>query len=158
MFHCEFAPVARPPHPDPLPPKRGERERRRRAVQHEEPHMHGHARKTGIARRLRQNSTIAEQRLWHRLRSRSLYGMKFVRQGPIGPYFVDFVCRERRLIVEVDGGQHCENAGDAVRDQWLNGHGYQVLRFWNNDVLGNIDGVLEAIANALPSDGRVSSR
>jgi very-short-patch-repair endonuclease len=61
--------------------------------------------KTNVSRRLRRNATIAEQRLWYRLRSRSLYGMKFVRQEPIGPYIVDFVCRERRLIIEVDGGQ-----------------------------------------------------
>jgi very-short-patch-repair endonuclease len=113
--------------------------------------------KTNTARKLRRNSTIAEQRLWYRLRSRSLNGMKFVRQESIGPYFVDFVCREHRLVIEVDGGQHCENAGDAVRDKWLREHGYCVLRFWNNDVLGNIEGVLETIANTLPHDQRAPS-
>jgi very-short-patch-repair endonuclease len=66
-----------------------------------------------------------------------------------GPYIVDFACRERRLIIEVDGGQHATDERDAVRDQWLAGHRYRVLRFWNNDVLGNIDGVLETIAAAL---------
>src|SRR5215467_11589883 len=102
--------------------------------------------KTSMSRRLRHNATIAEQRLWYRLRSRSLCGMKFVRQEPIGPYIVDFVCRERRLVIEVDGGQHAENERDLTRDRWLQDHGYQVLRFWNNDVIENTDGVLEAIA------------
>jgi very-short-patch-repair endonuclease len=102
--------------------------------------------KTDNAQRLRRNATIAEHRLWYRLRS--LYGMKFVRQEPIGPYIVDFVCRERRLIIEVDGGQHAESARDWVRDQWLRDHGYRVLRFRNNDVIENTDGVLEAIAEA----------
>src|SRR5499427_10201475 len=105
--------------------------------------------KTGISRRLRRNATIAEQRLWYRLRSRFLHGMKFVRQEPIGPYIVDFVCREHRLVIEVDGGQHAENDRDAIRDLWLRDHGYQVLRFWNNDVIENTDGVLEAIAEVL---------
>jgi very-short-patch-repair endonuclease len=75
--------------------------------------------RTDIARRLRRNATIAEQRLWYRLRSRSLYGMKFVRQEPIGPYIVDFVCRKQRLIIEVDGDQHSENVRDVIRDRWL---------------------------------------
>jgi very-short-patch-repair endonuclease len=134
-----------PPHPDPLP-QRGERERKR-----------PYKGKTRVARRLRRNATIAEQRLWYRLRSRSLYGMKFVRQEPIGPYIVDFVCREHRLIIEVDGGQHSENARDVIRDQWLLDHKYRVLRFWNNDVIGNIDAVLEMIASTLPHDGRAPS-
>ena len=75
--------------------------------------------------------------------------MKFVRQEPIGPYIVDFVCRERRLIIEVDGGQHADSKRDIIRDQWLRDHGYQVLRFWNNDVIENTDGVLESIAEVL---------
>src|SRR5262245_61709312 len=79
-------------------------------------------------------------------------GHKFVRQEPIGPYVVDFVCRERRLIIEVDGGQHATDGRDAVRDRWLNDHRYRVLRFWNNDVLGNIDRVLETIATALQAE------
>ena len=105
--------------------------------------------KTNTSRRLRRDATFAEQRLWYRLRSRSLCGMKFVRQEPIGPYIVDFVCREQRLIIEVDGGQHAENKRDVVRDQWLRDHGYRTLRFWNNDVIENTDGVLEAIAEVL---------
>jgi very-short-patch-repair endonuclease len=105
--------------------------------------------KTERARRLRRDSTDAERKLWYRLRSRSILGFKFVRQEPIGPYVVDFVCRERRLILEVDGGQHAESKRDLVRDQWLAGQRYRVVRFWNNDALGNIDGVLETIAVAL---------
>jgi very-short-patch-repair endonuclease len=105
--------------------------------------------KTQRARGLRRQSTNAELKLWNRLRSRSIDGHKFVRQEPIGPYIVDFVCRERRLVIEVDGGQHATDKRDAVREQWLSEHNYRVLRFWNNDVLGNIDGVLEVIAGAL---------
>jgi hypothetical protein len=75
--------------------------------------------------------------------------MKFVRQEPIGPYIVDFVCRERRLIIEVDGGQRADSKRDIIRDQWFRDHGYQALRFWNNDVIENTDGVLEAIAEVL---------
>ena len=108
--------------------------------------------KTERARRLRANSTKAELRLWRRLRARSLMGHKFVRQEPIGPYIVDFVCREHRLVIEVDGGQHATDKRDVVRDRWLAEHRYRVLRFWNNDVLGNMDGVLEIIAAALPAD------
>jgi very-short-patch-repair endonuclease len=105
--------------------------------------------KTTHARILRGHSTDAETKLWNRLRSRSINGFKFVRQEPIGPYIVDFICRERRIIIEVDGGQHATDQRDAIRDRWLNNHRYRVLRFWNNDVIGNIDGVLETIANAL---------
>ena len=105
--------------------------------------------KTGRARRLRNVPTDAEGTLWYRLRSRRLSGYKFVRQEPIGPYTVDFVCRECRLIVEVDGGQHADSPRDTVRDKWLIDRNYRVLRFWNNDVLGNMAGVLETIATAL---------
>jgi very-short-patch-repair endonuclease len=101
------------------------------------------------AGRVRHAATDAERKLWYRLRARSLPGFKFVRQEPIGPYVADFICRERRLIVEVDGGQHAESQRDLVRDRWLAEHGYRVLRFWNNDVMGNIEGVLETIAAAL---------
>ncbi|HYS48657.1 MAG TPA: DUF559 domain-containing protein [Xanthobacteraceae bacterium] len=106
--------------------------------------------KTDRARELRANSTKAELRLWNRIRSRAL-GHKFVRQQAIGPFIVDFVCREHRLVIEVDGGQHATDDRDAVRDKWLVDHRYRVLRFWNNDVIGNIDGVLETIAAALPA-------
>ena len=105
--------------------------------------------KTKRARGLRRAATDVENALWHRLRSRSLGGHKFVRQEPIGRYVVDFVCRESHLIIEVDGGQHAESAHDVVRDKWLVEHNYRLLRFWNNDVLLNMAGVLETIATAL---------
>ena len=92
-----------------------------------------------IARRLRANQTDAETV------SRQIDGYKFVRQVPILGYICDFVCRERRLIVEADGGQHNESAADAIRDRRLMDEGYRVLRFWNNDVLGNSEGVLMTI-------------
>jgi len=105
--------------------------------------------KTGRARRLRKAATDAETTLWFRLRSRRLNGFKFVRQEPIGPYTVDIVCRELRLIIEVGGGRHADNPRDVVRDKWFIDRNYRVLRFWNNDVLGNMVGVLETIAAAL---------
>ena len=108
--------------------------------------------KTGRARRLRRDSTSAELRLWNRIHSRAIDGHKFVRQEPIGPYIVDFVCREKRLIVELDGGQHAESVRDRTRDQWLAQHNYRVLRFWNNDVMSSMDGVLETIATALQAE------
>jgi very-short-patch-repair endonuclease len=104
--------------------------------------------KTALARRLRRDSTQVEQKLWRYLRARSLAGFKFVRQQPIGPYVVDFVCRGKRLVIEVDGGQHAESKNDVVRDQWLEAHRYRVVRFWNNDVLENIEGVWDTIVAA----------
>jgi very-short-patch-repair endonuclease len=105
--------------------------------------------KTDRARRLRGTPTDAEGMLWYRLRARRLKGYKFVRQEPIGPYTADFVCRDHRLVIEVDGGQHADNPRDAVRDKWFVDRNYRVLRFWNNDVLGNMAGVLETIVTAL---------
>jgi very-short-patch-repair endonuclease len=110
------------------------------------------ASKTAVARKLRLNSTDAELRLWGRLRSRAVDGCKFVRQEPIGSYVVDFVCRERRLIVEVDGGQHAGSEHDRIRDEWLEQHNYRVLRFWNNDVLANTNGIFELILAALKAE------
>jgi very-short-patch-repair endonuclease len=109
------------------------------------------ATKTGLARALRKKSTLAERKLWRHLRSRSLAGFKFVRQEPIGPYVVDFVCREKRLVVELDGGQHAYSRRDVTRDRWLVDHRYRVVGFWNNDVLGNIEGVWEVIFAAASS-------
>src|SRR5690606_41809692 len=86
------------------------------------------------------------------IRSRTIAGCKFVRQEPIGPYIVDFVCRSRKLVIEVDGGQHAGSQRDAVRDGALRKRGYRVLRFWNNDVIGNTEGVLETIAAALQTE------
>jgi very-short-patch-repair endonuclease len=92
--------------------------------------------------------TDAERRLWSALRGHRLDGLSFRRQTPIGRVIVDFVCHERRLVIEVDGGQHAENARDIERDRWLASKGYRVLRFWNNDVLRNRSGVLEMIVTA----------
>ncbi len=99
------------------------------------------------AKNLRKNSTDAERVLWKVLRAKQVEGLKFRRQEPIGKYIVDFVCFEKDLIVEVDGGQHSE-AVDAGRDAWLRSQGFTVLRFWNHDVLQNIEGVLEVILRA----------
>ena len=102
-----------------------------------------------FARRLRVNQTDAETVLWNRLRNRQIDGRKFVRQQPISGYICDFVCREKLLVVEVDGGQHNESVADAIRDRRLSEEGYKVIRFWNNDVLGNIEGVLLTIQSEL---------
>jgi very-short-patch-repair endonuclease len=112
--------------------------------------MRGPDRKTiRIARKLRVNQTDVETVLWNRIRNRQIGGHKFVRQEPIAGYICDFVCREKLLIIEVDGGQHNESARDAIRDQRLNTDGYRVLRFWNNDVLSNLEGVLASIQSEL---------
>ena len=99
-----------------------------------------------FARILRKNSTIAERKLWYRLRSRNFINLKFRRQEPIGNYIVDFVCYEKNLIVELDGGQHNEfSEKDIPRTKALEKEGYKVLRFWNSDVINNIEGVLTVI-------------
>lgn len=97
------------------------------------------------ARQLRVEATDAEARLWQRLRNRMLGGFKFRRQFPVGPYIADFICIERKLIVELDGGQHADNPADKRRTRFLELRGYRVIRFWNPDVLSNTDGVLEMI-------------
>jgi very-short-patch-repair endonuclease len=108
--------------------------------------MRGRNEKTiRIARRLRVNQTDAEMVLWNRIRNRQIDGHKFVRQQPISGYICDFVCREKHIVIEVDGGQHNESAADAMRDRRLTEEGYRVLRFWNNDVLANTEGVLITI-------------
>ncbi len=104
---------------------------------------------TANARRLRRDATNAEALLWSRLRNRQLNGAKFRRQVPIGAYIADFLCAGARLIVELDGGQHSVET-DAARTAFLEKAGFRVIRFWNHDVLGNIDGVLETIAARLP--------
>jgi very-short-patch-repair endonuclease len=102
------------------------------------------------ARQLRRFQTDTEKRLWQVLRNRQLAGHKFRRQYPIGPYIVDFVCWEQRLVVELDGGQHMEQqAYDERRSVYLNQQGFHVVRFWNNDVLNNLDGVVHALTLAL---------
>ncbi len=106
---------------------------------------------TPLARQLRQNQTDAERKLWLQLRGRRLQGHKFKRQVPKENYIVDFVCEEKKLIVELDGGQHAEQQMeyDKVRTDDLQQSGYRVLRFWNNEVLTNMDGVLITILEEL---------
>jgi len=100
---------------------------------------------TGAARKLRSTMTDAETALWSRLRGGQLDGFKFVRQFPVGPFVTDFACRSARLVVELDGGQHADSRHDIERTRQIAAHGYHVIRFWNNDVLTNIDGVLTMI-------------
>jgi very-short-patch-repair endonuclease len=100
-----------------------------------------------LARKLRLTPTDAEIRLWSRLRRKQLEGFRFRRQHPLGPYVADFFCAEAKLVVEVDGGQHADD-GDT-RTRWLAARGYRVIRFWNNDVLANTEGVLQMILEAL---------
>jgi very-short-patch-repair endonuclease len=107
---------------------------------------------TPVARKLRRNQTDAERKLWFRLRDRRLSGLKFRRQFPIDRFVVDFFCADAHLIIELDGGQHAVRTdADARRTQVLEAKGYLVLRFWNNDVMRNIDGVVEVIAMTLES-------
>src|SRR5437868_10145112 len=103
------------------------------------------------ARRFRREMTDAEVRLWLHLRAEQMDGYPFRRQVPMGPYVVDFACLKGRLVIEVDGGQHAEEvARDIRRSAWLESRGFQVLRFWNHEVLQETEGVLESIRAALP--------
>jgi very-short-patch-repair endonuclease len=104
------------------------------------------------ARKLRHTSTEAEKRFWRAIRARQLNGAKFRRQYPIGGFIADFVCLEARLIVEVDGGQHNDSETDVRRTAALEAAGYRVMRFWNNDVMNNLAGVLETLSAALTRD------
>lgn len=119
---------------------------------------HAAKRKPGAterARLLRTNDTEPEYRLWGELRARRLNGHKFVRQIPLGPYVVDFLCRERRLVLELDGAQHSGSRADVRRDRWLNQQGYSVLRFWNHEVLQERRAVLETLLAVL--EGEISA-
>ena len=105
---------------------------------------------TRRSRELRNNATSAERKLWQHLRNRQLCSTRFNRQVPIGPFICDFAARTAKLIVELDGGQHAvRTAEDERRTRFLASRGYRVLRFWNNDVLENVDGVLAVIQEAL---------
>jgi len=101
------------------------------------------------ARHLRQNSTEAEICLWNLLRARQLAGYRFRRQHPIGSYVADFACTKYHLIIEADGGQHADNSSDVERTRQLEALGWKVLRFWNNDILSNRDGVLLVVLDVL---------
>ena len=106
------------------------------------------------AKGLRKNLTDAELKLWRHICLRRMGGFKFRRQHPVGPYILDFACVEKRWAIEVDGGQHSECADyDSRRSAYLETHGYKVLRFWNSDVLKNVEAVKEVIFAALCGDG-----
>jgi very-short-patch-repair endonuclease len=112
----------------------------------------GRIRSTTLPKELRQRQTDAEMRLWYFLRDRQIVGFKFRRQHRIGRYVVDMACLEKKLIIEIDGGQHNEMLNqehDRTRTNWLEKEGYQVIRFWDNDVLSNTEGVLETIRQVL---------
>jgi very-short-patch-repair endonuclease len=103
------------------------------------------------SRALRRDPTDAERKLWSALRRKSLAGARFRRQHPIGDFFADFCCIEHKLVIEVDGGQHADTQTyDERRTSFLAAQGFRVLRFWNSDVLTNLDGVIEAISQNLP--------
>ncbi len=104
------------------------------------------------ARQLRKNPTEAERLLWMHLRYRQMGGHKFRRQQPIGTFIVDFVCFEKKLIIELDGGQHSQQVDyDTTRTEWLESKGFRVLRFWNNQVMQETDAVKSVILEALES-------
>ena len=114
---------------------------------------------TTRARKLRSNPTDAERFLWRHLRLRQFAGYKFRRQRPIGPYIVDFVCLEKLLVIEVDGGQHSEQRSyDARRDAWLKKEGFRVLRFWDDEVLKQVESVKQAIWETLSAPSSILPR
>lgn len=128
--------------PSPRPSPRG------RGSKNQPAHL---TKRTQVARKLRRNQTPAEAKLWDVLRNRGL-GVKFRRQYQVGPYYPDLVCIEQKLIIELDGGHHAEedhSANDAERTRILNAAGYTVLRFWNNEVMTNLEGVTQTIQDAL---------
>lgn len=105
---------------------------------------------TNNARSLRGDMPLAEKKLWQALRGKQLEGLRFRRQHPIGPYITDFACIDKSLVIELDGGQHQDHvAYDARRTAYVESLGWQVLRFWNNDVLNNLDGVLAKVVEVL---------
>ena len=110
----------------------------------------GYKRPTARSRELRLNATQAERRLWTQLSARKVAGVRFNRQFPIGPFICDFVSRSAKLVIEVDGGQHAVDvAKDEARSAYLKARGYRVIRFWNNDVLERIEGVVAEIERVL---------
>ncbi|MBZ9648424.1 DUF559 domain-containing protein [Sphingobium sp. 3R8] len=108
----------------------------------------GYARPTAKARALRNNATEAERILWRAISARKVSGVRFNRQVPVGSFICDFVARSIGLIIEVDGGQHNQEV-DAQRTRYIEAQGFRVIRFWNSDVLGNLDGVVEEIERVI---------
>ncbi len=141
------------PHPNPLPSRE-----RGQAVPPSQPgrELEGgpvRARPTQQARALRRNATPAENQLWKYLRKTQIQKYKFTRQYPIGPYIVDFCCRTARLVIELDGGHHAtQQESDIARQQDLEDHGYRVIRFWNNEVFENIEGVMFKVVEELENN------
>jgi very-short-patch-repair endonuclease len=113
---------------------------------------------TKVARQLRARMTDAERKLWFALKDRRFAAFKFRRQVPVGPYVADFLCFEARLIVGVDGAQHADSVRDIERDSWLAQNEFRVLRFWNNDVLRNLEGGLTVLSEQLERTPHPSSR
>ena len=110
----------------------------------------GYTRPTLRSRELRNSSTEAEIKLWQQLSARKVRGVRFNRQYPIGQFIADFVSRQKRLVIEIDGGQHAANIEyDARRTRFLNAQGYRVIRFWNSEILDNLEGVVEVIGRTL---------
>ncbi|CAN7414882.1 endonuclease domain-containing protein [Neorhizobium tomejilense] len=109
---------------------------------------------TTRARSLRRSDNVSEAKLWEELRARRLNGFKFVRQLPIGRYFADFACRDRKLVIEIDGSQHANSDYDRQRDSFMNADGWSVARFWNVAVLAEMESVLETIVAIL--EGRLN--
>lgn len=105
------------------------------------------------ARELRHGDNVAEAALWNELKAKKLGGHKFSRQVPLGPYYADFVCRQAKLVIELDGSQHVDSSYDKRRDEFMRANGYSVLRFWSGDALKNIGAVCETILAVL--DGRL---
>jgi very-short-patch-repair endonuclease len=103
------------------------------------------------SRHLRNNMTDVERMLWAKIRGKQLQGFRFRRQHPLGVYIVDFICLELKLVIELDGSQHMQQQEyDMKRSQWLQKNSFTVMRFWNNDVLDNLDAVVQSIYNHLP--------
>jgi len=115
-----------------------------------------HKPSTGVARKLRRNETEAEKKLWRALRARQFLGLKFRRQSPVAGFIADFLCEEMRIIIEADGGQHADSPTDADRTARLQAAGYHVIRYWNNEIMSNLEGVLEDLRGrfAAISEGR----
>ncbi len=114
---------------------------------------------TEKSRQLRKNMTSQERKLWSIIRERRFFGYRFRRQFPIGSYIVDFVCREKKIIIEIDGGQHNEKQNieyDNKRTEFLKSEEFQVIRFWNNDVDSNMDGVYERLKEVFKIDDKIT--
>jgi very-short-patch-repair endonuclease len=123
------------------------------AMPHTPDHRLVPARQRKQAREMRRIPTDAERKIWFLLRDRRLHGFKFRRQVPFGPYVLDFVCFQRKLVIEVDGGQHADSQADKVRDARLQARGFRVVRYWNTDVLKNPEGVLTDLLAQLAAKG-----